>query len=132
MEQLIAKAQQELRRVAQQRLLAGGAGVVAVLVLGFVLLRNVIWPPQPPAPYTSPRPIAFVSDREGNDDIYTVEADGSNLQRLTKDAASDAQPVWAPDGTRLAFVSNRDDIPEIYVMDRTGAQVKRVTNTRPG
>jgi Tol biopolymer transport system component len=131
-EQLIAKAQQELRRVAQQRLLAGGAGVVAVLVLGLVLLRNVIWPPQPPAPYTSPRPIAFVSDREGNDDIYTVEADGSNLQRLTKDAGSDAQPVWAPDGTRLAFVSDRDDIPEIYVMDRTGAQVKRVTNTRPG
>lgn len=131
-DRLVAQVQKELQRTTQQRLLAWAAGAVVVVATGLVLLRNVLWPAPAPAPFTTPRPIAFVSDREGSADIYIIEPDGSSLQRLTKDAASDAQPVWAPDGTRLAFVSDRDEIPEIYVMDRTGGQVKRLTNTRPG
>lgn len=126
----IATVQRELKRAAQMRLLAGAVGFLVLAVVAVLLLRG-IHPPQPP-PYTAPRPIAFVSDREGNADVYTVEPDGSNLQRLTKANVSDDQAVWSPDGTRIAFVSDRDGIPEIYIMDKTGANVKRITNTRTG
>src|SRR3972149_244325 len=66
--------------------------------------------------------IAFVSQRDGNEEIYTMNADGSNVQRLTFDVVgspkSDLSPAWSPDGTRIAFVSNRDGGNyEIYVMN---------------
>ena len=40
--------------------------------------------------------MAFASDRDGNFEIYVMDADGSGLTRLTKDPASDGQPGWSP------------------------------------
>lgn len=51
--------------------------------------------------------IAFVSDRSGNNDIFLVDADGSNLMQLTFDESDDHSPRWFDDGRRIAFVSNR-------------------------
>ena len=48
--------------------------------------------------------IVFVSDRDGNDEIYSCNADSSNVTRLTNDPAADGQPDWSPDGTRIAFI----------------------------
>jgi Tol biopolymer transport system component len=42
--------------------------------------------------------IAFTSARDGNYEIYVMDADGSNQRRLTDDAGSDRQPEWSPDG----------------------------------
>jgi Tol biopolymer transport system component len=62
--------------------------------------------------------IAFSSDRDGNTEIYVMNAqDGSNQTRLTDNAASDEFPSWSPDGTKLAFTSDRDGNTEIYVMN---------------
>ncbi len=48
--------------------------------------------------------IAFYSDRSGRYEIWTVQADGRNLRKLTDIAKIDVQsPVWSPEGTRLAF-----------------------------
>ena len=54
--------------------------------------------------------IAFQSKRSGNTDIYVVDTDGSNEQRLTTGAAADTEPAWSPDEAepRIAFVSTRD------------------------
>lgn len=60
--------------------------------------------------------IAFASHRDGNTDIYSMHADGSNPIRLTTHAAVDDSPAWSPDGTQIAFVSHRDGNPEIYIM----------------
>src|SRR5512133_3725087 len=79
---------------------------------------------------SSPR-IAFVSNRDGPDAIYTMRADGSDVRRLTTDTASSTEPSWSPDHRRLAFVSTRDVDPEIYVMDADGGTQTRLT-TSPG
>jgi TolB protein len=38
--------------------------------------------------------IAFVSNRDGNRDIYVMDADGSNPQRLTNNRRNDINPAW--------------------------------------
>ena len=72
--------------------------------------------------------IVFYSARDGNNEIYTMDADGSNQTRLTFNEASDAYPVWSPDGRQIVFHSNRDGNNEIYVMDADGRNQRNVTN----
>jgi Tol biopolymer transport system component len=71
--------------------------------------------------------IAFVSNRFGNDDIYVMDANGSNQISLTSSSGEDRAPVWSPDGSRLAFESNRDGNFEIYVMNADGTDPTRLT-----
>lgn len=72
--------------------------------------------------------IVFYSARDGNNEIYTMDTDGSNQTRLTFNEASDAYPVWSPDGRQIVFHSNRDGNNEIYVMDADGRNQRNLTN----
>jgi len=82
--------------------------------------------------------IAFISDRDGNYEIYVMDADGENQQRLTNNPKFDISPSWSPDGKRIVFMSDRDghvidNIPglpifEIYVMDADGGNQQNLTN----
>jgi len=74
--------------------------------------------------------IAFTSTSQGNQEIYLVDPDGSNRQRLTNDPAIDAHPAWSPDGKRIAFATNRWGDFEIAVMDADGSNVTRLTDSR--
>lgn len=65
--------------------------------------------------------IAFVSTRDGNSEIYVMDADGSNPVNLTRHPSADLDPAWSPDGTKLAFASSRDGNFDIYVMDADGS-----------
>jgi dipeptidyl aminopeptidase/acylaminoacyl peptidase len=67
--------------------------------------------------------IAFVTDRHHqagelhvNPEIYVMDPDGSNLQRLTENPAYDLDPEWSPDGTEISFTSDRDGPYDIYSM----------------
>ena len=60
--------------------------------------------------------IAFVSNGDGNSEIYLINADGSGLLRLTRDPAEDVQPNWSADGKRIIFSSNRNGKFAIYEM----------------
>ncbi len=60
--------------------------------------------------------LAFVSDRDGNREIYVTAADGSNPRRMTRNPANDQFPTWSPDGTQITFGSDRDGNEEIYSM----------------
>ena len=54
--------------------------------------------------------------------------DGSNLTRLTNNAAADMNPDWSPDGQHVAFSTTRDGNFEIYTMNADGSNLNRVTN----
>ncbi len=88
--------------------------------------------PEPtPAPKPEPTPelegkIVFASNRHGNYEIYVVDANGSDLKRLTEEPADDRHPVWSPDGSKIAFESRRDGNRELYVMDSDGSNVIRL------
>src|SRR5438105_1146558 len=73
--------------------------------------------------------IAFTSNRDGNDEIYVMNTDGTGVTRLTNDPASDSQPAWSPDGSRIAFTSTRVGNFDIYVMNADGTNVTRLTTT---
>lgn len=63
--------------------------------------------------------IVFVSDRAGNDDIYTMETDGSGVTQLTDHPERDWWPTWDPTSTKIAFVSRRRGGDDIYVLNTT-------------
>ena len=85
-------------------------------------------PHQDPAWSPDGSRIAFTSYGQGPGEIYVVNADGTNLTRLTHHAASDYQPAWSPDGKSIAFVSERDDNSEVYVVNVDGSNLVRLTN----
>src|SRR4051794_11122649 len=73
--------------------------------------------------------IAFESDRDGNQEIYVMNADGTGQTRLTANVASDLLPAWSADGTKIAFDSDRDGgYTQIYVMNANGTGQTRLTN----
>lgn len=61
--------------------------------------------------------IAFVSNRNGTEEIYIMNADGGGQTRVTNNSAFEFDVCWSPDGSRLAFCSTLEGGFEIYVMD---------------
>ena len=76
--------------------------------------------------------VVFVSERDGNREIYAMNADGSNQTNLTNNPSNDFWPRWSPDGQQMVFVSTREsNNVDIYVMNADGSGVTRLT-TDPG
>ena len=71
--------------------------------------------------------LAFMSNRDGNNEIYIINADGTGLRRLTNHPAIDATPTWSPTGTQIAFTSDRGGTPSIYIVGIDGLGLRRVT-----
>ncbi len=104
-------------------------------------IPNNVWLNQMQSPATSAIPapptgnvggeIAFYSERDGNAEIYTMNADGSDPRRLTFNQVEDVAPAWSPDGSQIVFLSNRDDpdpqgcfpkcLYQLYVIDADGS-----------
>jgi TolB protein len=64
--------------------------------------------------------IAFMSDRDGDEELYVMDADGQNVLRVTYNPGEDWSPAWTPDGSRITFVSGPTNHGQIYIIDADG------------
>jgi TolB protein len=70
--------------------------------------------------------LIFQSSRDGNSEIYRVQADGTGLTNLTNDPGDDTFAVWSPDGKQIAFISDRSGQENLYVMDSDGSNPRHL------
>jgi TolB protein len=71
--------------------------------------------------------IVFSGGEEGDRNIYTINADGTNLRRLTENQRNNEDPCWSADGRYIAFSSNRNGAYHIYIMNANGQNERKVT-----
>jgi Tol biopolymer transport system component len=78
------------------------------------------------------RKIAFVSSRDGDDEIFTMKPDGTRQRKLTNNTSvDDYEPDWSPGGTKIAFTSDRDNFDgEVYTMNSDGTAQRTLTFTQ--
>lgn len=100
------------------------SGLLACLLL---LTSFTPVPSQAAFPGTNGK-IAFTTQRDSNEEIYSMNPDGSSTVNLTNNSSADGEAAWSPDGVKIAFRSNRDGNHEIYVMNADGSAQTRLTN----
>jgi Tol biopolymer transport system component len=75
-----------------------------------------------------PGSITFYSARDGNNEIYVMNADGSDPFRVTNDPSSDVDPDISPNGGQIVFTSNRTGNNDIYIVGSSGGEPRNLTN----
>jgi Tol biopolymer transport system component/DNA-binding winged helix-turn-helix (wHTH) protein len=76
--------------------------------------------------------LVFSSPMFGNDEIWTMNADGSEQRQLTNDPADDATPVASPDGNSIFFSSNRTGAAHVWRMNADGSNQTQITQREGG
>lgn len=83
------------------------------------------------APGDGPRgAIAFHSNRTGNFEIFVMNADGSDVTRVTNTTTQNFGPIWSPDGKQIVFGSFRAGVFEVIVMNADGMGETQLTHGR--
>ena len=74
--------------------------------------------------------LAFVSDFDGDEDIWTITDDGLNASKLTDNEASDRDPAWSPDGETIVFISDIESpgITKLFAMAANGTNIRRLND----
>src|SRR6266699_596337 len=76
--------------------------------------------------------LVFTGYDGGLSDLFIVNADGSDLHRLTNDKYADLQPSWSPDGKTIAFVSDRNGISNIFLYELSDGKIYQLTDVFTG
>jgi tetratricopeptide (TPR) repeat protein len=78
------------------------------------------------APTAHGNKIAFMSIRDGNWEIYSINTDGSDLKRLTSNGVNDGLPTFSPNGQFIAFVSDEGGKWAIWAMNADGSDRRKL------
>ncbi len=70
----------------------------------------------------------FLETGKSNTEIYLMNADGSNIRRLTDNPAADTRPRWSPDGKSILFTSNRKDGSQAWLLPLDGGEARQLTS----
>jgi tetratricopeptide (TPR) repeat protein len=70
--------------------------------------------------------VAYMSDHDGNWEIYLLDFPWGKVVRMTTSKADDGLPTWSPDGQYIAFLSNREGSWAVFVMSRDGKSTSKV------
>jgi WD40-like Beta Propeller Repeat/Lysyl oxidase len=128
-----ALAQDAVDRPFPAIVAAGSPATAAVIPDGTWRVELAPLHPGDTDPAVSPdgRRIAFVSTRDGNEEIYVADSRTGEVRRLTDDPRPDRRPAWAPHGRTIAWQSGTPDAADLYVMFANG-EGKRLVAGGPG
>ncbi len=75
--------------------------------------------------------IAFASRRNGDRDIYVMDAEGGDITRLTTEPGNDSNPIWAMDGAAIIFSHRPQTNWDMFIMNADGSNLRQLTDS-PG
>ena len=75
----------------------------------------------------APWRIALTSNREGDSEIYSMNADGTGVRRLTRSPKFDGPGPLSPDGRKMLFYSQRSPKGDVWVMNADGSRPRNLT-----
>ncbi|MFB0538237.1 MAG: tetratricopeptide repeat protein [Anaerolineae bacterium] len=84
------------------------------------------------APAAYGNKVAFMSLRDGNWEIYSINTDGSDLKRLTNNGVNDGLPTFSPNGQFIAFVSDEGGKWAIWAMNADGSGRRKLFDLNGG
>ncbi len=73
-----------------------------------------------------------VEENKSNNDLYVMNTDGSDVQRITRTASSEGNAVWINGGKQIAFIYPEKDVPQVWVMNADGSGRKCVSSVEKG
>ncbi|MBI5823507.1 MAG: PD40 domain-containing protein [Chloroflexi bacterium] len=73
--------------------------------------------------------ITFTSERDGEQGIYVINTDGSNLVELAGDIPSKFYPAWTLDGAKVSFSTATEKSASLYIIDADGSNLVKVLDT---
>jgi sugar lactone lactonase YvrE len=74
-----------------------------------------------------PSKLVFISSEDGDDEIFTMNGDGTNRLQITHNGSNEGDPDWSPDGARIAYEGG-EAASEIWVVQADGNNPVRLTN----
>jgi len=73
--------------------------------------------------------VVFTTNRDGNQEIYTMRIDGASPANQTNNPSNDTGPTWSPNQAWVAFTSDRDGNREVYITKPGNLELYNITNT---
>jgi hypothetical protein len=103
-----------------QMRVSGSAGLLPILVDNASNIQAVLSPDR--------TKVAFSSNRATNYDLYLMDSDGRNLQRLTSNPGNEGEPAWTPDGQRIVYTASTGSTTQIASISVEGTDNRQLTS----